>query len=484
MKLYEKLAGEISSQIRAGVLRPGDRIPSLRTATRSHRVSVGTVMQAYSLLEDRGEIHTRPRSGYYVSVHWQGLPREPEISRPSKAPSAVDVSELVFEVLEAVTSPRIVNLGSPFPSPQLFPLAKLAQSLHAGARRLDPQTMVANPSIGNIELRRQIARRYLESGMTVATEELVITNGALEGLMLCLQATTRPGDLVAIESPAFYAILEALERLGLKAVEVSTHPRDGMDLAALDAVLRKHPVKTCWIMTNFQNPLGSLMPENRKRELVRMLAERNIPLIEDDVYLELYFDPERPQPAKAFDRKGLVLHCSSFSKCLAPGYRIGWTAPGRYVKEVERIKLMTTITTSLPIQAGIVEYLKHGGYNAHLRKLRGALAEQRDQMMRSIRAHFPAEVRVSRPQGGYFLWVEMPETVDALQVHRLAMEKCISIAPGPMFSPRRKFENCIRLNYGAPWSPRMDAAIATLGGIILSLSASPRAKQARAIPAA
>jgi DNA-binding transcriptional MocR family regulator len=248
-------------------------------------------------------------------------------------------------------------------------------------------------------------------------------------------------------------------------------------------VLRKHPVKTCWIMTNFQNPLGSLMPENKKRELVRMLAERNIPLIEDDVYSELYFGADRPLPAKAFDRKGLVLHCSSFSKCLAPGYRIGWTAPGRYFREVERSKLMTTITTSLPIQAGIVEYLKHGGYHSHLRKLRGALAEQRNQMLRAIRAHFPPEVRVSRPQGGYFLWVEMPDTVDALDVHCLAMEKYISIAPGPMFSPQRKFGNCIRLNYGMPWSPRMDAAIATLGSIIASLSGSPRPKAVRHLQA-
>jgi DNA-binding transcriptional MocR family regulator len=312
----------------------------------------------------------------------------------------------------------------------------------------------------------------------VRPDDILITSGALEALNLCLQTVARPGDLIAIESPAFYAVLEAIQRNGMRAVELPTSARDGIDLAALDAALQRHPIKACWIMPNFQNPLGSLMPEQKKRELVRMLAERDIPLIEDDVYSELYFGRDQPKPAKAFDRKGLVLHCSSFSKCVAPGYRVGWVAPGRYFKQVERAKLMTTIATSVPMQAALVEYLKHGGYKHHLRRLRGELQRQQDQMLQSLRRHFPGDIHVSKPQGGYFLWIEMQEAVNALELHRLAMERNITTAPGPIFSPQRKFENCIRLNYGMPWTPRVDAALATLGGIIATLSGSAKPKSA------
>lgn len=469
MKLYEQLAAEISRQIHAGVLRAGERIPSVRQASRSRRVSTGTVLQAYALLENRGEITARPRSGYYVSARRKAWSPEPEISRPRAASISVNVSDLVFEILQTVKSPDIVPLGSAFPSPSLFPLPRLARALAVSARRLDPHSMVADLPLGNPELRRWIARRYLESGSNVPMDEIVITTGALEGLNLCLQAVARPGDLIAIESPAFYAALEAIERLGLKALELPTSPRDGVDLAALDAALKRHPVKACWFMTSFQNPLGSLMPEGKKRELVALLAKRDIPLIEDDVYNELYFGAEKPKPAKAFDRKGLVLHCSSFSKCLAPGYRVGWALAGRYAQQVERAKLMTTIATSIPPQAAITEYLKYGGYNRHLRGLRHALAAQQNRMLQAAIRHFPAGTRMTRPQGGYFVWIEMPESVNALELHRLAMANNISIAPGPIFSPQRKYTHCIRLNYGIPWSSRVDAAMATLGNLAASL---------------
>jgi DNA-binding transcriptional MocR family regulator len=484
MKLYERLADEMSDQIRAGVLRSGDRLPSVRSLTRSRSISPGTVLQAYALLESRGEIRTRPRSGFYVNPHWRGLPHAPAMSRPAVRPQVCKVSELVFEIFEAIKNPQVVALGSPFPSPELFPFAKLAQALHTGMRRLNPQDMVAHVTPANPHLRRQIARRYLESGLAVRPEDIVITSGALEALNLCLQTVARPGDLIAIESPAFYAVLEAIQRNGMRAVELPTSARDGIDLAALDAALQRHPIKACWIMPNFQNPLGSLMPEQKKRELVRMLAERDIPLIEDDVYSELYFGRDQPKPAKAFDRKGLVLHCSSFSKCVAPGYRVGWVAPGQYFKEVERAKLMTTIATSVPMQAALVEYLKHGGYEHHLRRLRRELQRQQDQMLQSLRRHFPGDIHVSKPQGGYFLWIEMQESVNALELHRRAMERNITTAPGPIFSPQRKFANCIRLNYGMPWTPRVEASVATLGGIIASLSGSAKPKSAMQVLAA
>jgi DNA-binding transcriptional MocR family regulator len=304
----------------------------------------------------------------------------------------------------------------------------------------------------------------------VEPAEIVITTGALEGLNLCLQAVTKPGDVVAIECPTFYVVLEAIERLGLKAVEIPTDPRDGLSISALAKALERHPVKACWLMTNFENPLGCLMPDDKKLALVQLLEQRGVPLIEDDVYGELYFGRTRPRPAKSHDRTGNVMHCSSFSKCLAPGYRVGWAAPGRHTKLVERSKLMTTIATSVPAQAAIAEFLKQAGFNHHLRKLRLALEGQQARMLQGIARHFPADTQVTRPEGGYFLWVQLPRKVKALELFRLASHRKISIAPGPIFSPQRHFENCIRLNYGIVWTPKVEAALATVGAMAGALA--------------
>jgi DNA-binding transcriptional MocR family regulator len=216
-------------------------------------------------------------------------------------------------------------------------------------------------------------------------------------------------------------------------------------------------------MTTFQNPLGSLMPVEKKRELVALLARHEIPLIEDDVYAELHHGPAAPESAKAFDRTGLVLHRSSFSKCLAPGYRVGWTAAGRFARQVERLKLMTSLSGSIPAQAAVAEYLNAGGYDRHLRTLRQTLKLQQDSMSAAICRHFPKGTRLTQPAGGYFLWVELPPHVDALALHQSALQHRITLAPGPLFSARLDFEHCIRLNCGHPWTPQLEHAIATLG---------------------
>jgi DNA-binding transcriptional MocR family regulator len=334
---------------------------------------------------------------------------------------------------------------------------------------MDPWSTVESLPPGSPELRRQIARRYLQFGSRVPADEIVITSGALEALNLCLQTVTRPGDTIAIEAPAFYACLQSIEMWGLRAVEIPTHPREGIDLGALEQAIAKHNVRACWFMTTFQNPLGASLPEEKKRDLVQLLAQHEIPLIEDDVYAELHFGKQRPKPAKAFDRQGLVLNCGSFSKCLAPGYRLGWTAAGRFAAAVQRRKVTTSLATSVPVQNGIAQMLRNEGYDRHLDKLRQALKSQQVAALASIRKHFPAGFRVATPEGGYFLWVELPEKVDALEVHRRAIDAHISIAPGPMFSARRQFRHCLRLNYGHPWTAQVDDAVAELGRIIVGL---------------
>jgi DNA-binding transcriptional MocR family regulator len=470
MKLYEALARDISESILNGVLRPGDRLPSVRQACASRSVSPSTVFQAYYMLEAQGLVESRERSGYFVAVSGERMPPEPDTaSVPGEESMPLAVSERVFEVLESTMKRDVVPFGSAFPSPLLFPMARLARMMSSSVQSLDPWASVDDLTPGNARLRRQLALRYLIDGLHVPADDIVVTNGALEALNLCLMAVTRPGDSVLIESPAFYGSLQAIERQGLEAIAVPTHPREGMDLAAAERALERHRPKACWLMTNFQNPLGSLMPDEKKRDLVKLLARYQVPLIEDDVYGELYFGAKRPSPAKAFDTEGLVMHCSSFSKSLAPGYRVGWVAAGRFTRQVARHKLTSTLTTCAPAQGALALYLEKGGYDRHLRILRHKLAAQQALFIDALGQHFPAGTRVTRPKGGYFLWVELPDGVDALAVHAAALKRGISVAPGPIFSPQPGFENCLRLNYGHLWDARAEAALATLGKIVAKL---------------
>jgi DNA-binding transcriptional MocR family regulator len=469
MKLYKQLADDLTVLIRQGTLKPGDRVPSVREIARERGMSPATVIHAYELLEGQGLIETRPRSGYYVGTQPTTQAPQPRVSRPSPRSTLLDVSELVFEVLESLRNRSVVPMGSAFPSPKLFPLRKLASALCTSARQMDPWSTVEDLPGGSAELRRQISRRYLRAGATVSPDEIIITGGALEALNLSLQALTRPGDLVAIESPAFYGCLQAVEALGLEAIEIPTHPTYGVDIGYLARTLEKHPVRACWFMTNFQNPLGALMPDDARQELIELLERHDVPLIEDDVYSELYFGTQRPKSTKAFDTKGLVLNCGSFSKSLAPGYRIGWVAAGRYARSVGRRKVMNSLSTNIPAQDAIAEYLRQGSYDRHLGVLRRTLADQQKSALQALRNYLPeGSFTVTRPEGGYFLWVELPERMDTIGLHRKALETGFSIAPGPIFSARREFAHCLRINYGHPWTTAHERAIKALGSIVRS----------------
>ena len=296
----------------------------------------------------------------------------------------------------------------------------------------------------------------------------MITSGCIEALNICLRAVTSRGDIVAVESPTYFGILSILESLGLRVLEIATDPREGVDLGALQTALRKYRVSACLFMTNFHNPLGSCMPEGKKKELVNLLAKKEIPLIEDDIYGDLPFGLRRPPAAKSFDRKGLVLWCSSFSKILSPGYRIGWTAPGRFQKQVERLKFVSSMGTGTLPQLVIAEFLEHSSYDRYLRKIRGAYQSQVQRVAQAVGKYFPEGTRVTRPEGGFVLWVELPRNVDSVDLYERAREKNISIAPGPIFSSKNKYRNFLRLNCGLMWSEKLDHALLTLGRLAVT----------------
>ncbi len=461
--LYRSVSGKIAGLIEQGVLRPGERVPSVRRLGAQEGVSVSTILQAYTLLESRGYIEARPQSGFYVRSRRDSLPPEPRTSAPGRPATRVGISGLVSRVLQAVLDPEVVPFGTACPAPELLPGQKVNRLLVGLIRRSGPDINGYNFPPGLYDLRRQVARRSLDWGGRLAPEEIVVTCGATEALHLCLRAVAQPGDLVAIESPAYFGTLLLLEALGMQVIEIPSHPRHGMCLDLLGDALKKHRIRVCIASPNFSNPLGSSMPDEGKRELVAMLARRNVPLIEDDLYGDLYFGPARPRSAKAFDNEGLVLLCSSFSKMIAPGYRVGWTAPGRFQARVEALKLTTTLATPTLLQAAIAEFLESGAYDRHLRKMRAAFATQIEQMIAAVGEHFPAGTKVTRPAGGFVLWVELPHHVDSLELQERALAERISISPGPIFSARQRYRNYIRLNCGYPWSERLDQALRTLG---------------------
>jgi len=465
--LYEEVADRIGGMIEKGTYRPGERIPSIRDLSRQMRVSINTVMQAYAHLENVGMVEARPQSGYYVRSRLLEPEARPANKKATEdlAPNPVTLGDIPFQVMRNISNISFIPLGGGIPNPDLLPIDKLNRMLATESRRFRIQSVSYSTASGIKRLRTQIAKRSLDSGCALSPEDIVITSGCVEAVMLALQATCRPGDTVAIGSPVYYTFLNSIQWIGLKVLEIPSTPREGMNLEVLSYAIRHNPVHACIIISNFNNPLGSLMPDEKKQELVALLAKHNIPLIEDDVYGDLAFGPVRPTAVKAYDKKGLVLLCSSFSKTLAPGYRVGWIVPGRFHEKVGRLKALLNIATASPTQLAIAEFLTNGGYDHHLRTIRRIYARQVAQVRDAVGRHFPRGTRVTRPEGGFVLWVEMPEEVDAFRLYEEALRKGISIAPGTIFTTTGdKFSNCIRLN-AAFWSERIEQALETLGGM-------------------
>src|SRR5437899_4036785 len=345
LRLYDRVATRISELIEHGTLRPGERVPSVRKFSAQQEVSIATVTQAYRMLEDRGLIEARPQSGHYVRARRWTMPPEPGIYRPKPQVTNVRVPDLVLNFVRASFTPGVVRLGATLPSPELFPARELNRVMAAVGRRAPHASHGYSAPAGDAGLRQQIAQHAIAAGCALAPDDLIVTCGTSEALNLCLRAVAKPGDCIAIESPTFFGILQIIQALGMRACEVPTYPREGICLDELAQRLKNCRIKACLFTPNFSNPLGSCMPDEKKQKLVEMLAEREIPLIEDDIYGNLAFAPTRPKVCKAFDRDGWVMTCDSFSKTLAPGYRVGWVAPGRFRQQVEFLKWTNTHAT-------------------------------------------------------------------------------------------------------------------------------------------
>jgi len=468
--LYHRVAGELEAAMRAGSLRTGDRLPSVRQLCQQHGVSASTVTLAYRHLENRALVEARPKSGYFVAPRHAPLP-EPEIDTRMGSAGFVTPDDLTREFLYGSDDPLAAPSFCPMPARSLLPEAKL-RHLTARINRLHPEYASRYQITGSPALRQEIARRSVGAGVHLHPEEIILTHGGTEAVFLALRSAAKAGDTIALESPSYWMLLEIIRGLGMRSIEIPTHPREGISVEALDLATQKPgAVKACVVIPNFHNPLGSLMPVENKRRLVALAAERGFTLVETDIYGETYYGDERPPVLKSFDTQDDVILCSAFTKTVAPGYRVGWIAPGRHFKVAQSHKFHSSITGAMLQQEVLAEFIRDGGYDHHMRTLRAALKLQSQQMADAIARHFPDGCRASRPQGGFMLWIELPRQVDSRKVFEQARHEHIGCAPGATFSCSGRFNHFLRVHCGEPFTPRLDAHIRRLGQIVAEQAA-------------
>ncbi len=458
---YEAVIRNIGVAIESGALLPGDRLPSLRAMSRKSRVSISTVMKAYLDLESEGRIEARPQSGYYVRHCFQDIPA-PRISNPELHPTRVDSFNFHFNVLNAMADTSIVPLGAATPAPELLPVAELTRIARQTANSHE-NAYGYEEVAGNKKLRAQIAFHMLEAGINAHMDEIIITHGGTEALYLALSTLAGPGDTVAVESPCYFGYLQILEDLGIYALEIPTDPQTGIDVEKLSRALDAYPVKACILQPNFNNPFGCLTPDDKKRELAELFAARNVPLIEDDIVGDLPFSGLRPRAINSFVDRGNSIYIASFSKMLAPGFRIGWLWARNHRPALLRRKMAVSMNSNRPAQLTLAEYLAAGRYGKHLKSYALKCKKQVGLVSAAVARFFPASTRLTRPEGGFLLWAVLPEEVDSDKLYSRALAEGIGIAPGSIFTSQQRYRNCIRLSCAHPYSAKIEFALKRLG---------------------
>ena len=469
--LYQRVAHHYRGAIRSGVLTPGTRMPSVRSLTRLHQVSLSTALQACRSLEDEGLLEARPRSGYFVRMPRRAaIPpaNEPDTVRALDAAQYVGVHDRVSAFV-AQSERHVVkfDFAAAYASPDAYP-AEALKNAAIRALRHRPELLVkpvASP--GDPLLRAVLARRALEAGMSLTTDEIMVTHGCIEALNVALRAVAQPGDTIAIESPTYYGLLQVLESLGLRALEIPTSPHTGMSIEALELALQTHErIAAVALVPNFQNPLGCVMPDDHKQRLVELCERFEVPVIEDDTYSALTSDDVPLKAVKAWDRSGGVIHCASLRKILAPGMRLGWISGGRWHARIQMIKYAQSRANEALPQLIAAEFIGSSAFDRHLARLRRQLKTQREQVSESIAACFPEGTRLSVPDGSLLLWVEMPKPRSAQAVFETALAQGIRVVPGSLFSNSSRFDHFMRISCGFTFDEKAEQALRQLGRIV------------------
>lgn len=458
--LHDKVADIVRTQIHQKVYRPGDKLPSVRQLHHQLGVSITTVLNAYGVLETEGWIGSEPKSGFYVRL--RQMRPTPATTDPPKRPAGPSSDPFLLGILRDMARGDQIQLATANPNPEAMPVATLTRLIRSVSTEYPEEAASYAPFQGFRPLREQIARRMISAGCAIAPDQILITAGCGEALTLALRVICKPGDVVAIESPAYFALLQQLRSMGLRVMEVATSKKHGMCLDALEEVLKADKVSAVLATPNFNNPIGALMPDAKKQRLVEMLSEYGVPLIEDDVYGELSFDEDRPSVCKAFDTKGMVVYCSSFSKTIAPGYRVGWVTGGVFHNDLVLQKFSSSCSSVSLQQMVLAEFLQNYRYGKIVHKATQYYKKNINAAIKVVYDAFPEGTAIVEPLGGFVLWIEMPERCDSVELYRRASAQGILFIPGPGFSSHGLYRNCFRMNV-ATWNERTEEAVRTLG---------------------
>lgn len=464
--LYEDIAKTIEESIENGTLQVGDKLDSVRMLSEKMDVSMSTVYNAYYELEAKGLIESRPRSGYYVKFVPKNQLKQPELKNHRTSIQEITNREIIDEFIQTTVTDDFIDLSNAVPASELLPIKKIKRSIRAGYRN-DPYNGIRYENQrGNPELRRLISKLAINWNRTFHEDDIIVTGGCMEALAVSLRAITNPGDTVVIESPTYYSLFQLLDSMNLNVIEIPGQPNSGINPQSLKEVLEENDVQAVVLIPNFNNPLGSCIPDESKKQIVDIVTRLKVPLIEDDIYGELFYGDHRPKTCKTFDKEGWVIYCSSFSKTLAPGFRVGWSIPGRFNKEVYYQKFIHNVASPTLTQTTIADFLKNGRYDLHLKRLRKALHIQSLKYSQAINHYFPEGTGISQPKGGFVLWIELDESINTFKLYRKGLEKKIKIAPGQIFSTGDQFQNYLRISYGIPLNEEIEGGLEKLGNMI------------------
>ncbi|GAB3650601.1 PLP-dependent aminotransferase family protein [Echinicola sediminis] len=467
MNLYEKLATDLERQIQKGTFNYGDRLPSVRSIHQETGMSISTVLQSMYLLESKGLIEARPKKGYFVRPYPRADHSKPVISKPIARKGKRDIEDFIQKVYGPMNSEKsLTNFSVGVPSPEMLPIAKLKKIVRDMMRDLPDACIHYEPIMGSEYLRRQVAKRTLLWQNSLSTDDLVTTNGCMNSLAYALMSLTQKGDSIITESPVYFGTLQLAKSLGLSVIEMPTHSEYGLELEAVEKTVKENKISAIIVVSNFSNPMGYCMPDEHKRRLVHICTENQVPLLEEDLYGDVFFGAERPLSCKSIDQEGIVLWCNSVSKTLAPGYRVGWIAPGKFKDKICKTKLYHNVASSSLTHEVIARFMDKGRYENHLRQLRISLQHNLLKSLQTIHEHFPENTKVTYPNGGFLLWLELDPKIDTTVLYEQALKKGIKYAPGRMFTLRDQFKNCLRLSYGLSWNEQIRQSLIHLGELL------------------
>lgn len=464
---YQTLADDLRSRIQAGTLQAGDRVPSVRQLCALHHVSPATVTHALHILEAAGLIEAKPRLGFFVRQQLRQFAPPTQCAEPG-LPQAIALAGHRKLVIEFAHQCHHTTLGMSSLDNSLAP-TKVLKKLLVQALHKEERLLLESSYTGEASLREQIARRSLLLACDFHPDEIIITHGDTEAVDLCLRVLTQRGDVVAIATPGPLRILEMLEGHGLRVLEIPAHPCDGLSVDALDFALRHNRVAACIINVNFPSPTGSLMPEREKARLAELTSRHGVPVIEVDSFGELAHGKQRPKPVKAYDRSDNILYCSDYGCVTSNGFSAGYIAAGRHRLTLAASRTVHGEPVPALIQYTLANLLASGQFEPHLRRLRSQLASNMMAYRAAVFQHFPAGTRVACGEGGFLLWLELPQGIDATELQRRAQCQGQTFAPGVLFSLGNSFANCLRLNAGHPLSAEIEAGIRLIGRLAHSM---------------